>query len=159
MTYEELDLNGDSIPDLVISGSTTGTDDVPSSGGICWRIVQPHVGSSLLVHFIDSQSHGPFQINAGDSISPAQLAEGLQRQKFIWWQEPIQVVGWSYGNWRSEPSVWTDEQERQTFVLKTEVDGSVQWCWFRIAYDAAIDAITISHGPLVDEEKPLHWSR
>jgi hypothetical protein len=159
MSYEELDINGDSIPDLAISGTQTGTDDVPSSGGVCTRIVQPLPGSDLLIAFRDGNPTGPFLLTKGDSLSSAQLAQGLERQQYMWWRDPIHVVSWSYGNWRNEPSVWTDEQARQTFVLKTEVDGGVWWCWFRIAHNAVTDVITISNGPMVDAKRTLHWGR
>lgn len=150
--YEEVDLTGDGLPDLAISGMAEGTDDEPSSCGQCTRMVQCLPGTTLLM---SRDPYGMIAIRSlarGDTLTSAQLTEGLRKQQLFWWQDQVPVVHWGYGCQAGRPLVWDKGIKQRTFMFRTVNGSEVRRGIFRITYDPVSGRIAIVRGWMIMDE-------
>src|SRR5688572_16910612 len=92
-----LDLNGDSIMDINVSGHVVGTDDEPSSSGHCTWGVHCLAGTMIL-H--DNDRYGPREPHTFTKegvLGADDLRNAIRTQQQAWAPGMIPVVQWGYG--------------------------------------------------------------
>ncbi len=97
---DSIDITQDGIPDLVVLGSRSGTDDEPSSSGNCYLYVMNLPGTTLL-NTRDAQGYWRTTVcTKGDSIPAVSTRpqDDFQIPKVLYTDGQVQVAYWGYGH-------------------------------------------------------------
>ncbi len=96
---ERIDLNGDSIPDLLIQGYRVGTDDEPSSSGQCMQQVTSLPGTTFLCMRDRRGDPAPLPLGQPGSLEPTLMADiAMAIPRWLWTGSEVQLRHWAYGN-------------------------------------------------------------
>ncbi|MBL7952778.1 MAG: hypothetical protein JNM62_13785 [Flavobacteriales bacterium] len=117
---DSLDVTGDGVPDFVIAGFRTGTDDEPSSSGTCQLYVANLPGTGLL-SARDSQGHRSTTVFAkGDTIPPLSIRpqDDFQLPKLAFVDGQVRVAYWGYGH-QSSTLISDPRLAEQRYVFET----------------------------------------
>jgi hypothetical protein len=124
---DSIDLTNDGIPDVVVQGISTGSDDEPSSSGTCSLYVMNLPGTGLLSD-LDGQGHRRTKVCAqGDTIAPLnteiQNDHRVPRLAFV--DGSVVVANWGYGH---QSAVFTPMPNlaTQRYVFQT-IDKDGVW--------------------------------
>ena len=96
---ERIDLNGDSIPDLLIQGYRVGTDDEPSSSGFCTQVLRSLPGTSFFC--MRDRLGEPYPLPFGErgSLEPTLWADmAMAVPRWIWTGSEVRLQHWPYGS-------------------------------------------------------------
>lgn len=123
---DSIDITHDGIPDLVVQGSCSGTDDVPSSSGTCLLYVMNLPGTTIL-NTRDAQGYWRPKVCAkGDSIPAVSTRpqDDLRIPKENYTDGSVQVAYWGYGHQSALPTV-TPGLAAQRYVFQTMSNGKL----------------------------------
>lgn len=154
---DSIDITGDGIPDVVVQGSTTGTDDVPSSPGHCSLIVVNLPGTTFLSDLDDRGNRQLKVVAPGETIKPldASRRDDLYIPRQLYTDGAIPVAHWGYGH-QASPFTPIPNLADQRYVFHTMSAGKA---WHgSITVIAPIDAekTRIQVGALVPADQPFH---
>lgn len=153
---DSIDITNDGIPDLVVLGFRSGTDDEPSSSGNCYLHVMNLPGTSFL-NSRDEQGRWRLKVcNKGDSIRAVSTRpqDDLQIPLVNYTDGSIPVAYWGYGG-NAEPFTVTPELGTQHYVFlikgkEQDLHGS-----FTIELPVRSDRVNIHVGVLVPTDQPF----
>ena len=151
---DSIDITSDGIPDLVVLGARSGTDDEPSSRGNCILYVMNLPGTSLLNTRDD---HGYWRTKAcaeGDNIPavPTRPQDDLRIPLVLYTDGSVRVAYWGYGH-HSEPFTVTPNLSTQHYVFHTVANGKAWHGSFTIEPPTHLDRLTIRVGALVPVDR------
>lgn len=151
---DSIDLTNDGIPDLVVQGFRSGTDDEPSSSGTCYLHVMNLPGTSLLSD-LDGQVYRRTMVFAkGDSIRPLDTTrrDDLHIPRPVYADGSIQVAFWGYGH-QSPLVTVTPDLKAQHYVFRTEANGRTWHGSFTIEPPVRMDEVKVRVGALVPADR------
>lgn len=153
---DSIDITKDGVPDLVVVGFRSGTDDEPSSSGNCYLHVMNLPGTSLLNSrdeqgFWRTKVCTPFErIPAADTTAQ----DDLRIPTILYTDGSIQVAYWGYGH-QSPLATLTPDLGTQYYVFRTVANGAAWHGAFRIEPPVRLDEVRIKVGALVPLDKPF----
>jgi len=153
---DSIDLTHDGIPDLVVQGFRSGTDDEPSSSGNCYLHVMNLPGTSFL-NSRDEQGRWRLKVcNKGDRISavPNRPQDDLQIPLVNYTDGSIPVAYWGYGG-NAEPFTVTPGLATQHFVFLIKGKEQDWHGSFTIEPPVRSDHVNIRVGVLVPTDQPF----
>ena len=153
---DSIDLTNDGIPDVVVQGFRSGTDDEPSSSGTCMLQVVNLPGTTLLSD-LDGSGHRRFKVFAqGDNIKPLDTSrrDDLHIPRLAYVDASIQVAYWGYGH-QSAPPTFTPGLSAQHFVFLTQGKGQAWHGSFTVASPIRTDQVRIHVGTLLPVDTPF----
>jgi|694.fasta_scaffold124486_2 hypothetical protein len=153
---DSIDITNDGIPDLVVQGSRSGTDDEPSSSGTCMLYVMNLPGTMLLSDK-DSQGHWRTMVcSKGDSIPAVDTKpqNDFEIPRTLYTDGSIQVAYWGYGH-QSALITAIPDLEAQYYVFQTVANGTAWHGSFRIEAPGRTDRVNIRVGALLLAGKPF----
>ena len=139
--YQQVDLTEDGLPDLIITGRSEGTDDVPSSSGHCSVQVQCAPGTSLLSSNPMGGEVIPAQYGLQGTLRTDPPEEDHHLPAQHWTTAEILVRRWAYGT-DSEKVVQPD-LSNTVFLARTIANGSDILVAFRVMNDDRTQEIGI----------------
>lgn len=147
---DSIDITKDGIPDIVIQGVSSGTDDVPSSSGNCSLYVMNLPGTGLLSD-LDGQGHRRTKVCAqGDTIAPLDTAiqndHRVPRLAFV--DGSVLVATWGYGH---QSTLFTPSPNlaTQRYVFQTVAPDGVWHGSFQVIPQLEPGAVRIEVGACV----------
>lgn len=153
---DSVDVTNDDIPDFVIAGYRSGTDDVPSSSGSCHLHVVNLPGTTLL-NTRDAQGYWRSAVlQNGDSIAALDTRpqNDLQIPKELYTDGNIQVAYWGYGHQSALVTIMPN-LSAQYYVYRTMAKGRTMHGSFSIEPPTRPDDVRIRMGVLVPVEEPF----
>jgi hypothetical protein len=117
---DSIDITHDGIPDLVVLGSRSGTDDEPSSSGSCTLYIMNLPGTVLLSGRY-GQGYRHLKVFAkGDTVTPlpTDRLDDLYIPELAYADGSIRVAQWGYGHQNALPEVLPHLTE-QFYVFRT----------------------------------------
>ncbi|MBL7938159.1 MAG: hypothetical protein JNL43_02265 [Flavobacteriales bacterium] len=151
---DSIDITRDGIPDLVVLGSCSGTDDEPSSSGSCHLLVLNLSGTTIL-NTRDAQGYWRTKICAvGDRIPavPTGPQDDLQIPLVNYTDGYVQVAYWGYGHQSALVTV-TPGLATQRYVFQVMLDGKLWHGSFAIDRSNSTGQVTIRVGVLVPADQ------
>ncbi|MBL7946765.1 MAG: hypothetical protein JNN32_11940 [Flavobacteriales bacterium] len=153
---DSIDLTNDGIPDLVVLGFRSGTDDEPSSSGNCYLHVMNLPGTSFL-NSRDEQGRWRLKVyNKGDSIRAVSTRpqDDLQIPLVNYTDGSIPVAYWGYGG-HAEPFIVTSELGTQHYVFLIKGKEQDRHGSFTIEPPVRSDRVNIHVGVLMPTDQPF----
>ncbi len=153
---DSIDLTNDGIPDVVVQGLSSGTDDEPSSSGNCMLYVVNLPGTTLL-HTKDAQGYWrikPFAIGDRVAAIDTTVQDDLRIPTIHYTDGSIQVAYWGYGGQSALPT-YTPGLSAQHFVFRTTGKGQAWHGSFTVAAPARTDQVRIQVGTLLPIDQPF----
>jgi hypothetical protein len=153
---DSIDLTNDGIPDLVVLGFRTGTDDEPSSSGNCHLHVMNLPGTTLL-HTKDAQGYWRVKhFNAGERVAAIDttLQDDLRIPTIHSTDGSIQVAYWGYGG-QAEKFTVTPNLSDQYYVFRTMANGRTWHGSFTIEPPVQMDQVNVRVGELLPTDQPF----
>ncbi len=153
---DSIDITNDGIPDLVVQGSRSGTDDEPSSSGTCMLYVMNLPGTMLLSDK-DSQGHWRTKVCAeGDTILPLDTSrrDDLYVPRMAYGHAAIQVAYWGYGHQSALVTV-TPDLGKQRYVFRTIAPYEHSIGTFTVEPLPDLRSVRITAGTLVHADETL----
>jgi len=151
---DSIDITNDGIPDLVVQGACSGTDDEPSSSGSCYLYVMNLPGTTLL-NTRDAQGYWRTKVCAeGERIPamPTRPQDDMQIPKENYTDGYVQVAYWGYGH--QSPLVTVPPNlSTQRYVFQTMVQGKLWHGSFAIDRSNSTGQVTIRVGALVPADQ------
>jgi len=151
---DSIDITNDGIPDLVVLGARSGTDDEPSSSGNCYLYVMNLPGTTIL-NIRDDQGHWRTAVFAkGDSIpsGPVRPQVDLRIPKEKYTDGSIPVAYWGYGH-RSALITMTPNLRTQHYVFQTMRNGTGWHGSFTVEPSTRMDHVAINMGAFVPSDQ------
>jgi hypothetical protein len=151
---DSIDLTNDGIPDLVVLGFRTGTDDEPSSSGNCHLHVMNLPGTSLL-NSRDEQGRWRLKVcSEGDGIRavPTRPQDDLQIPLVNYTDGSIPMAYWGYGG-QAEKFTATSYLNEQYYVFRTVANGSTWHGSFTIEPPVQMDQVNVRVGVSVPVDR------
>lgn len=151
---DSIDLTNDGIPDLVVQGFRSGTDDEPSSSGSCHLHVMNLPGTTLL-NARDNQGFWRTMVCAkGDSIPALSTRpqDDFQIPKVHYTDGQVQVAYWGYGHQSGLVTV-TPNLEAQRYVFQVMHQGRFWRGCFSVQPPVRSDQVNIQVGVLVPADQ------
>lgn len=151
---DSIDLTHDGIPDLVVQGFRSGTDDEPSSSGNCYLYVMNLPGTTML-NTRDAQGYWRITVcSKGDSIPALSTRpqDDLQIPKVHYTDGSVQVAYWGYGH-QSPLVTVTPNLGDQFYVFQTMHQGALWHGCFSIDPHVRTDKVTFRVGVLVPADQ------
>lgn len=151
---DSIDITNDGIPDLVVQGFRSGTDDEPSSSGTCYLHVQNLPGTTML-NTRDAQGYWRTKVCAkGDSIPALSTRpqDDYQIPKVLYTDGQVQVAYWGYGH-QSPLVTVTPNLGDQFYVFQTMHQGALWHGCFSIDPHVRKDQVNIRVGVLVPADQ------
>lgn len=151
---DSIDLTNDGIPDLVVLGFRSGTDDVPSSSGNCHLHVVNLKGTSLLN---SRDEHGRWRLKAssmGDGIRavPTRPLDDLQTPVMNYTDGSIPVAYWGYGG-QAEQFTEIPNLNDQYYVFRPVANGRTWHGSFSIEPPVQMDQVKVRVEVLVPVDR------
>lgn len=146
---DSIDITNDGIPDLVVQGFRSGTDDEPSSSGNCALYVMNLPGTALLTGRY-GQGYRHLKVFAkGDTVTPVltERIDDLYIPELAYEDGSIRVAHWGYGHQSALPEVLPHLTE-QFYVFRTMGRDRVWQGSFSIAPPVDINDLQIRVGVL-----------
>jgi len=151
---DSIDITHDGIPDLVVLGARSGTDDEPSSSGTCRLFVMNLPGTTIL-NTRDDHGYWRTKVCAkGDSIPALSTRpqDDLQIPKVNYTDGSVQVAYWGYGHQSATVTV-TPMLGDQRYVFRTMYKGAMWHGYFSIDPVVRTDRVTIRVGAFVPSDQ------
>lgn len=151
---DSIDITRDGIPDLVVQGSCSGTDDVPSSSGTCLLYVMNLPGTTML-NTRDAQGYWRTKVCAKGDPIPAlstRPQDDYQIPKVLYTDGQVQVAYWGYGH-QSPLVTVTPNLGDQFYVFHTMHQGALWHGSFSIDPSVRMDQVTIRLGAFVPADQ------
>jgi len=151
---DSIDITHDGIPDLVVQGARSGTDDVPSSSGTCRLFVMNLPGTTIL-NTRDDHGYWRTKVCAqGDNIPALSTRpqDDYQLPKLLYTDGHVQVAYWGYGHQSALVTV-TPNLSTQRYVFQTMVQGKLWHGCFSIDPNVRPDRVNIRVGVLVPADQ------
>lgn len=151
---DSIDITNDGIPDLVVQGSSSGTDDEPSSSGSCHLYVMNLPGTTIL-NTRDNQGYWRTKVCAKGDPIPAQSTrpqDDFQIPKVLYTDGQVQLAYWGYGH-QSPLVTVTPNLGDQFYVFQTMHQGALWHGCFSIDPHVRKDQVTIRVGVLVPADQ------
>lgn len=153
---DSIDITNDGIPDLVVQGFRSGTDDEPSSSGSCHLHVMNLPGTTLLN---TKDSHGiwrikPFAIGDHVAAIDTTVQDDLRIPTILYTDGSIQMAYWGYGG-NSEPFTVTPGLGTQHYVFLIKGKERSWHGSFTIEPHVRTDQVKIRVGVLVPTDQPF----
>lgn len=151
---DSIDITNDGIPDLVVQGFSSGTDDEPSSSGICYLYVMNLPGTSLL-NSRDEQGRWRLKVcSKGDGIRavPTRPQDDLQIPLENYTDGSIPVAYWGYGG-HAEQFIAAPNLKDQHYVFRTVANGRTWHGSFTIEPPVQLDEVKVRVGALVPTDR------
>jgi hypothetical protein len=151
---DSIDITHDGIPDLVVQGARSGTDDEPSSSGSCYLYVMNLPGTTLL-NTRDAQGYWRTKVCAKGDPIPAlstRPQDDLQIPMELYTDGQVQVAYWGYGH-QSPLVTVTPNLSTQRYVFQTMHQGALWHGCFSIDPHVRTDKVTIRVGALVPADQ------
>lgn len=153
---DSIDLTNDGIPDLVVLGFRSGTDDEPSSSGNCYLHVMNLTGTSIL-NVRDEQGRWRLKVcSKGDSIRavPTRPQDDLQVPLVNYTDGSIPVAYWGYGG-QAEPFTTAPNLNDQHYVFRTVANDRTWHGYFTIEPPLGKNMVKVRVGALVPVDQPF----
>lgn len=153
---DSLDLTNDGIPDVVVQGFRSGTDDEPSSSGTCMLYVVNLPGTTLL-NTRDAQGYWRTKVcTPGERIPAADttVQDDLRIPTIHYTDGSIRVAYWGYGG-NTELFTVTPGLGTQHYVFHTKGKGQAWHGSFRIDPPMGMDQVRIHVGNLLPIDQPF----
>lgn len=151
---DSIDITNDGIPDLVVSGSRSGTDDEPSSSGNCYLQLMNLPGTTLL-NSRDEQGRWRLKVcNKGDSIRAmlTRPQDDLRIPLENYTDGSIPLAHWGYGG-NAEQFTTTPNHNDQFYVFRTAANGRTRHGSFTIDPPVRIDQVKVRVGTTVPTDR------
>ena len=151
---DSIDITHDGIPDLVVQGFRSGTDDEPSSSGTCRLFVMNLPGTTML-NTRDDQGYWRTKVCAKGDPIPAlstRPQDDYQIPKVFYTDGQVQVAYWGYGH-QSPLVTVTPNLSTQRYVFQTMVQGKLWHGSFAIDRSNSTGQVTIRVGALVPADQ------
>lgn len=151
---DSIDITHDGIPDLVVLGARSGTDDEPSSSGICRLYVMNLPGTTIL-NIRDDQGYWRTKVCAKGDPIPAlstRPQDDLQIPKVLYTDGQVQVAYWGYGHQSALVTV-TPDLAAQRCVFRTMHQGKLWHGSFAIDRSNSTGQVNIRVGVLVPADQ------
>ncbi|MGV3636873.1 MAG: hypothetical protein ACO1NQ_04405 [Flavobacteriales bacterium] len=151
---DSIDITNDGIPDLVVHGARSGTDDEPSSSGSCYLYVMNLPGTTIL-NTRDGQGYWRTKVCAeGDRIPgiPTRPQDDMQIPKENYTDASVQVAYWGYGHQSALVTV-TPGLAAQRYVFQTMHQGKWWQGSFAIDRSNSTGQVNIRVGVLVPADQ------
>lgn len=151
---DSIDITHDGIPDLVVQGSCSGTDDEPSSSGTCHLYVMNLPGTTIL-NTRDAQGYWRTKVCAeGERIPgmPTRPQDDMQIPKENYTDGSVQVAYWGYGH-QSKLITVTPNLGDQFYVFQTISNGRAWHGSFAIDPPNSAGQVNIRVGVLVSADQ------
>lgn len=151
---DSIDLTNDGIPDLVVQGFRSGTDDEPSSSGNCMLYVLNLPGTTLL-NTKDAQGYWRVDNFAlGDCVAAIDtiVQNDLRIPIINYTDGSIRVAYWGYGG-NAEQYTVTPNLKSQHYVFRTMANGRTWHGSFTIEPPVHTDEVKIRVGVLVPTDQ------
>lgn len=155
-TNDSIDITHDGIPDLVVVGFRSGTDDEPSSSGNCYLQVATLRGTALL-NIRDPQGYWRTEVcSQGEHIAAVDTSaqDDLRIPQTTYTIGSVQVAYWGYGG-QAEPFTVAPDLSTQRFVFRTKANGRAWHGSFSIEPPAEPDQVRIRVGAMVTTDQPF----
>lgn len=151
---DSIDLTNDGIPDVVVQGFRSGTDDEPSSSGTC-ALHLLNLPGTTLVSDLDAQGYRHTRIYAvGDSMKLLDTSRRddvyIPRQDYS--DGSIRIAYWGYGH-QSGPVTVSPQLYSERYVFRTVADGKVWHGSFSIEPPVRTDQVRIRVGALMPADQ------
>jgi hypothetical protein len=146
---DSIDITNDGVPDLVVLGFRSGTDDEPSSSGNCTLYIMNLPGTVLLSGRY-GQGYRHLKVFAkGDTVTPlpTDRLDDLYIPELAYADGSIRVAHWGYGHQNASPEVLPHLTE-QFYVFQTMGRDRVWQGSFSIAPPVDLSDIRIRVGVL-----------
>jgi hypothetical protein len=153
---DSIDLTNDGIPDVVVLGFRSGTDDEPSSSGTCYLHVVNLPGTTLLSD-LDGSGHRRTKVCAkGDTILPLDTVrrDDLHFPRLAYADGSIPVAYWGYGHQSALVTV-TPDLLKQRYVFKTIAPYEHRIGTFTVDPLPDLRSVRITVGALVHADEAL----
>jgi hypothetical protein len=151
---DSIDITHDGIPDLVVLGARSGTDDEPSSSGTCMLYVMNLPGTALL-NTRDAQGHWRIMVcSKGDSIPAIDTKpqNDFEIPRTLYTDGSIQVAYWGYGH-QSPLVTVTPNLGDQFYVFQTISNDRAWHGSFSITPPDRMDKVSIRVGAFLPADK------
>jgi hypothetical protein len=151
---DSIDITNDGIPDLVVQGFRSGTDDEPSSSGNCHLHVMNLPGTSLL-NSRDEQGRWRLKVcSEGDGIRavPTRPQDDLQPPLVNYTDGSIPVAYWGYGG-QAEQFTAAPNLNEQHYVFRTVANGRTWHGSFTIEPPVQMDQVKVRVGVSVPVDR------
>ncbi|QQR85864.1 MAG: hypothetical protein IPJ76_14835 [Flavobacteriales bacterium] len=151
---DSIDLTNDGIPDLVVQGFRSGTDDEPSSSGSCHLHVMNLPGTTLL-NARDERGTWRAKVCAQGDRIPAlstRPQDDFQIPELLYTDGHVQVAYWGYGHQSALPTV-TPGLAAQRYVFRTLSNGKLWHGSFAIDRSNSTGQVVIRVGLLVPADE------
>lgn len=151
---DSIDITNDGIPDLVVQGSCSGTDDEPSSSGSCYLYVMNLPGTTIL-NTRDAQGYWRTKVCAKGDPIPAlstRPQDDLQIPKELYTDGQVQVAYWGYGH-QSPLVTVTPNLGDQFYVFQTTSNDRAWHGSFAIDPPNSTGQVNIRVGVLVPADQ------
>ncbi|MEZ4789006.1 MAG: hypothetical protein R2811_03205 [Flavobacteriales bacterium] len=153
---DSIDLTGDGIPDVVVQGTSNGTDDVPSSSGSCTLNVVNLPGTGFLTD-LDAQGYRQLKVVApGELIKPLETGrrDDLYIPRLLYSDDTIPVAHWGYGHWASAFTP-VPNLSAQRYVFCTMSEGKAWHGSFTLMAPNDEAKLKLHVGALVPADQPF----
>ena len=151
---DSIDITHDGIPDLVVQGARSGTDDEPSSSGTCRMYVMNLTGTTFL-NTRDNQGYWQTKVCAKGDTIPAlstRPQDDHQIPKMLYTDGQVQVAYWGYGH-QSVLVTVTPGLAAQRYVFRTMHQGKWWHGSFAIDRFNSTGQVIIRVGALVPADQ------
>lgn len=153
---DSLDLTNDGMPDVVVQGFRSGTDDEPSSSGTCMLYVVSLPGTTLL-NTRDAQGYWRTKVcTPGERIPAADttVQDDLRIPTMNYTDGSVQVAYWGYGG-HAERFTAAPNLKSHYYVFRTVANGRTWHGSFTIEPPVQVDPVKVRVGALVPADQPF----
>lgn len=153
---DSIDITNDGIPDLVVQGFRSGTDDEPSSSGNCYLHVMNLPGTTIL-NTRDANGYWRTKVCAeGERIPamPIRPQDDMQIPKENYTDGSIPVAYWGYGG-HAEQFTAAPNLNDQHYVFRTVANGRTWHGSITIEPPVQLDQVKVRVGVLVPADQPF----
>ena len=157
LPYHEVDITGDSIPDLIITGRSEGTDDVPSSSGHCSRVVQCATGTQLLSENDGAGPDIPAQFGAHGTLVRIILEEDRYLPARHWFPGELVASHWAYGGAARGVQAPQPELRNTIFIARVRTLDADTLIAFEIDVDPSTQNVSIQVIATAPDGSDLVW--